>query len=117
VPQISAPSWLEAARAYLTNLTPNERPRCQTTSHGRPVAASREKASRTLPASALESADTVIFAPVDDMSCTRHWRAAKPPSRVTHPARCMDLRTSRFLAAGTRLFPVRKLRLSYRTGL
>lgn len=56
-----------AGCVYLTNLTPKECPRFQTTSHGRPLAASRENASRTLPASALESADTVIFAPVVDM--------------------------------------------------
>ena len=55
------------------------------------------------PDSTLES-DTVSFAPVADMSCTRHWRVAKPPSRVTQAVCCTDLRTSRFLAAGTMLF-------------
>jgi hypothetical protein len=94
----------ENSAAYLTNLTPNDWPRRQTTSHCRPVLASRENASRTRPDSTLESA-TVIFAPVDDMSCTKHWRAAKPPSRVTHPVCCTDLRTSRFLAAATFSFP------------
>jgi hypothetical protein len=89
--------------AYLMNLTPNDRPRRQTTSHGRPVLASRENASRKRPDSKLESA-TVTFAPVDDRSCTRHSRAAKPPSSVIHPFCCTDLRTSRFLAAGTFCF-------------
>src|SRR6202012_2977502 len=85
---------------YRTNLTPNEWPRRQTTLHLRPVLASREKASRTRPESTLESG-TVIFAPVNDMSCTKHGRVAKPPSSVTHADCCTDLRTSRFLAAGT----------------
>jgi len=56
-----------ASGIYLTNLMPNECPRFQTTWPRRPATALREKASRTLPASALESSDTVIFAPVDDM--------------------------------------------------
>jgi hypothetical protein len=89
--------------AYLTNLTPKECPRRQTTWQWRPVLASREKASRMRPDSTLES-DTESFAPVADMSCTTHWRVAKPPSKVTHPVCCTDLRTSRFLAAGTMLF-------------
>lgn len=55
---------------YLTNLTPNDRPRRQTTLHGRPAFGSREKASSTRPDNTLES-DTVIFAPEDDMSCTK----------------------------------------------
>ena len=62
---------LESTAAYLTNLTPNERPRRQTTWQWRPVLASREKASRRRPDSTLES-ETVSFAPVADMSCTKH---------------------------------------------
>src|SRR5579859_4356969 len=88
------------AAVYLTNLTPKERPRRQTTWHLRPLLASRENASRTLPESTLES-ETVSFAPVADRSCTTHSRAAKPPSRVTQPVCCTDLRTSRLVGAGT----------------
>jgi hypothetical protein len=60
-----------AGGAYLTNLTPKEWPRRQTTWHGRPLLASRERASRTRPDNTLESA-TVSLAPVDDISFTRH---------------------------------------------
>ena len=88
--------FAETAGRYLTNLTPSDFPRRQTTSQRRPDLASRENASRSLPASALASS-TVIFAPVEDMSCTTHRRAAKPPSRVIHPDCCTDLRAARFL--------------------
>src|SRR5271167_2218261 len=92
----------ETVDSYRTNLTPNDFPRRQITSQVRPVLASREKASRTLPASTLESA-TVIFAPAEDISCTKHRRAAKPPSSVTQAGCCTDLRASlrasRFLLA------------------
>jgi hypothetical protein len=73
---------VKPAGDHLMNLTPNDLPRRQTTWQFRPVLASRENASRTLPASMLESS-IVIFAPVEDMSCTTHLRAAKPPSNVT----------------------------------
>jgi hypothetical protein len=103
--------------AYLTNLTPKEAPRRQTTWQWRPVLASREKASRRRPDSTLES-ETESFAPVADMLCTIHRRAAKPPSRVTHAVCCTDLRTSRFLAAGTLVFRLEMiLRAFYRSGL
>ena len=69
------------------------------------VLASREKASRSLPVSTLASS-TVIFAPELDKSCTTHWRAAKPPSRVTQPGWCNDLRASRFLFAATISLPM-----------
>src|SRR5207344_2095976 len=81
---------------YRTNLTPNDLPRRQTTSHFRPVLPSRENASLSRPPSALASS-TVIFAPVLDKSCTTHRRAAKPPSRVIQPDCCTDLRAARFL--------------------
>ena len=84
---------------YLTNLTPAEVPRRQTTSQLRPVRASREKASRSLPVNAMASS-SVILAPELDKSCTTHWRAAKPPYSVIHADWPNDLRTSRFFGAG-----------------
>src|SRR3979409_1296656 len=74
---------------------PTELPRRQTTSQFRPVLASRANASRNLAGSMLGSS-IVILAPVEDISRTTHWRAAKPPSRVIHPGCCSDLRASRF---------------------
>src|ERR1700676_1481562 len=91
-------------RTYLTNLTPSDFPRRQITSHLRPVLASRENASRNLPANALESS-IVSFAPVEDISRTTHRRAAKPPSRVIHPGWYSDLRASRFFLAAIASLP------------
>ena len=97
-----------AVEIYLTNLTPSDFPRRQTTSQLRPVLASREKASRSLPVSTLASS-TVILAPEVDKSCATHWRAANPPSRVTHPGWCIDLRASRFLFAATISLPMNNI--------
>jgi len=73
-------------------------PRRQTTSHGRPVRASRENASRSFAGSVLGSS-MVSLAPEDDRSRTTQGRAAKPPSSVIQPAWCSDLRASRFLVS------------------
>ncbi len=90
------------ALGYRTNLTPSDLPRRQTTSQFRPVRASRENASRSLPGNTLGSS-TVILAPEVDISCTTQGRAAKPPSRVIQPDCCSDLRASRFLVASGHL--------------
>src|ERR1700676_68934 len=82
---------------------PTDIPRRQTTSQFRPVRASRVSASRNLAGSALGSS-IVILAPVLDISCTRHWRAAKPPSKVIHPGCCRDLRDSRFVVMAALIF-------------
>jgi len=71
-------------RRYRTNLIPTDLPRRQTTSQLRPVRASRENASFSLAGSVLGSS-IVTLAPLEDMSCTTHGRAAKPPSSVIHP--------------------------------
>jgi hypothetical protein len=99
---------LGSTKAYLTNLTPSDFPRRQITSHLRPVLASRENASRNLPANALESS-IVSFAPVEDISRTTHRRAAKPPSRVIHPGWYSDLRGSRFFLRAIASLPAENI--------
>jgi hypothetical protein len=84
---------------------PTDFPRRQTTSQFRPVLASRANASRNLAGSMLGSS-IVILAPVVDISCTTHFRAAKPPSRVIHPGWCSDLRASRFLVIAAIPIPI-----------
>src|SRR5882724_8334367 len=103
---------VRACRAYLTNLTPSDFPRRQITSHLRPVLASRENASRNLPASALESS-IVSFAPVQDISRTTHRRAAKPQSRVIHPGWYSDLRASRFFLTTIASLPAEYISVLY----
>ena len=73
-----------------------------------PVLASRENASRNLPANALESS-IVSFAPVEDISRTTHRRAAKPPSRVIHPGWYSDLRASRFFLMAIASLPAENI--------
>src|SRR6266852_4543074 len=75
---------------------PTDLPRRQTTSQFRPVLASRSKATRNRAGSMLGSS-IVILAPVEERSCTTHWRAPKPPSKVIQPRWCSDLRASRFV--------------------
>src|SRR6266852_3243470 len=70
---------------------PTDLPRRQTTSQFRPVLASRSKATRNRAGSMLGSS-IVILAPVEERSCTTHWRAPKPPSKVIQPRWCSDLR-------------------------
>jgi len=81
---------------YRTNFRPRDFPRRQTTSQFRPVLASRVNASRNLAGNTLGSS-TMILAPELEISCTVHWRAAKPPSKVIQPDWRTDLRSSRFL--------------------
>ena len=58
---------------------PTDLPRRQTTSQFRPVRASRVNASFSLAGSVLGSS-IVTFAPVVDISCTTHGRAANDPA-------------------------------------
>src|SRR5229473_4983467 len=94
---VSHPAFLSRVTCfcYRTNLTPTDFPRRQTTSQGRPVLASRVNANRNFAGNMLGSS-MVILAPVEDMFCTTHGRAAKPPSRVIQPGWRSDLRTCRF---------------------
>src|SRR5262249_26700187 len=48
----------------------------------------------------VAASSIAIFAPAVEISCTTHWRAAKPPSSVIHADRPNSLRASRFLSAG-----------------
>src|SRR6185312_3377387 len=48
----------------------------------------------------VAASSTAIRAPALEISCTTHWRAAKPPSSVIHADWPISLRASRFLAAG-----------------
>src|SRR5580704_1295988 len=81
------------------NFRPAERPRRHTTWHLCPVRASRENASRNVPGR-FAASSSEILAPEVEMSCTTHWRAAKPPSSVIHADCPNSLRASRFFAAG-----------------
>src|ERR1700749_3501026 len=81
------------------NLRPADRPRRHTTWHLCPVRGSRENASRNVPGR-FAASSSQIFGPEVEMSCTTHWRAAKPPSSVIHADCPNSLRASRFLAAG-----------------
>jgi hypothetical protein len=80
--------------AVQMNFTARVLPRCQTTSQGRPVLTSREKARRSLEGTAPGSL-TSILAPLSDMSRTVHGRAAKLPSKTSQPGCWTDLRVLR----------------------